>query len=561
LQLDGSLWTLMKQGQPKVPTIVKYLGELAAKHYKDAETKVKVGIDPFVHPASFAKDLKEAFKDAAKTELSLEDTEIGELVTSNPNLIDPIWGDARPEVPFSAFRVHPLEYAGVKVEDKIKAIRKEMESKKATLSVFSALDDVVYLFNVRAMGDVDTCPVGIAYATVSNDEVTLYCDSRKVESKSVQDHLKEITIKPYDDIVKDIQTHCETKGNKVWVDTSRANYAISSVIPKNALVDNQNAVTPMKACKNEAELEGMRKAHVVDGAAMANFMAWLEDRIVVQGKSVSEVEIDEVLTGCRAEQPGFLECSFPTIAGVGSNAAIIHYRAKEDDLMKYLDTTQPILIDSGGQYTYGTTDVTRTWHFGEATDEFKDTYTRVLKGNIGVDSMTFPENVPGFVLDVFARKSLWEAGKDYGHGTGHGVGAALNVHEGPFGISPRFGNLEGLKRGMVVSNEPGYYEDGNFGIRIENLLEMQFVNPEHNKESEVSEDEAKSAEKKFLMFKKLTMIPIQKNLINVDLMTPTELDWLDAYHAEVFAKVSPLLEADSPAMKWLQKSCEKIDRS
>ena len=143
------------------------------------------------------------------------------------------------------------------VEDKIKAIRKEMESKKATLSVFSALDDVVYLFNVRAMGDVDTCPVGIAYATVSNDQVTLYCDSRKVESESVQDHLKEITIKPYDDIVKDIQTHCETKGNKVWVDTSRANYAISSVIPKNALVDNQNAVTPMKACKNEAELEGM----------------------------------------------------------------------------------------------------------------------------------------------------------------------------------------------------------------------------------------------------------------------------------------------------------------
>jgi Xaa-Pro aminopeptidase len=344
------------------------------------------------------------------------------------------------------------------------------------------------------------------------------------------------------------------------MDTSRANVALSAVIPKSALVDNQNAVTPMKARKNDAELEGMRQAHIVDGAAMAKFMAWLEDTIVVQGRSVSEVEIDEVLTGCRAEQPGFLECSFPTIAGVGPNAAIIHYRAKNDDIMKSLDTTRPILIDSGGQYTYGTTDVTRTWHFGEGTEEFKDTYTRVLKGHIGVDTMTYPENIPGFVLDVLARKSLWEAGKDYGHGTGHGVGAALNVHEGPFGISPRFANLEGLKNSMVVSNEPGYYEDGNFGIRIENLLEIQYVKPEHNEEKE-SEEESSATEKKFLKFAKLTMIPIQKNLIDLSLMTHAELDWLDAYHEEVSAKVGPLLEADSPAMKWLQKSCEKIDRS
>lgn len=432
-----------------------------------------------------------------------------------------------------------------------------MESKKATLAVFGALDDVAYLLNVRAMGDVDTCPVGIAYATVSNDEVVLYCDPRKVESSEVQEHLKEVTIKLYDDIVEDVKTHCEKAENKVWIDSSRSNLAISSVIPESALVDTQNAVTPMKACKNEAELEGMRKAHVVDGAAMAKFIAWLEDTIVEQGKSVSEVEIDEVLTGCRAEQPGFLECSFPTIAGVGPNAAIIHYRAKEDEVMKYLDASQPILIDSGGQYTYGTTDVTRTWHFGEGTDEFKDTYTRVLKGNIGVDSMIFPEDTPGFVLDVFARKALWEAGKDYGHGTGHGVGAALNVHEGPHGISPRFANKEGLKNGMIVSNEPGYYEDGNFGIRIENLLEMQYVNPEHNK---ANSEEGTTAEKKFLKFGRLTMIPIQKNLIKLELMTREELDWLDTYHAEVFEKVNPLLEPGSPAMKWLQKSCEKIDR-
>jgi Xaa-Pro aminopeptidase len=173
--------------------------------------------------------------------------------------------------------------------------------------------------------------------------------------------------------------------------------------------------------------------------------------------------------------------------------------------------------------------------------------------------MTFPENIPGFVLDVFARKALWEDGKDYGHGTGHGVGAALNVHEGPFGIAPRFTNLEGLKKGMVVSNEPGYYDDGRFGIRIENLLEMQYVNPEHDNPSEQGEE--KAGEKKFLKFAKLTMIPIQKNLINVDLMTKQELDWLDSYHEEVYAKVGPLLDSDSPALKWLEKSCSEIDRS
>ena len=590
LQIDGTLWTLMKQGQPKVPNIPKWLGELAAKRYKAAQSNeqspisngetppvvkehtgmspstLKVGIDPFVHPASFAKELKDAFDEAAKAELDADDDNplvIGELVTSHSNLVDPIWGDSRPEVPSSPFRVHPLEYAGVSVEDKVSKIRKEMKEKKASLSVFCTLDDVAYLLNVRAMGDVDTCPVGIAYATVSNEGVTLYCDPRKVQSKEVQEHLKHVTLKPYDDIVSDIQSHVQqAKGNKVWLDTSRANYALASVIPKSALVDSQNAITPMKACKNKAELEGMRRAHIVDGAAMAKFMAEMTERIVEKGESISEVEVDKILTGYRAEQPGFLECSFPTIAGVGSNAAIIHYRAKEGDLLKHLDTTQPMLLDSGGQYTYGTTDVTRTWHFGTPTEEFKEVYTRVLKGNIGVDSMIFPENIPGFVLDVMARKALWEIGKDYGHGTGHGVGAALNVHEGPFSISPRFTNLEGLKKGMVVSNEPGYYEDGNFGIRIENLLEMTYVKPEHNEESSEDEEKnSKSAEKKYLKFQKLTMIPIQKNLIKLELMTDTELDWLDAYHEEVLTKVSPHLEVGSPAMKWLQRSCEKIDRT
>ncbi|KAL7483195.1 hypothetical protein ACHAW6_008849 [Cyclotella cf. meneghiniana] len=587
LRLDPKHWTLMKQGQPKVPTIIKFLSKFATEHYKSQGMPLKVGIDPYVHSASFAKELNEAFEKAARDfEVNHTDgtaeaagTLNGDVAKSpvigvidtlegKPNLVDSIW-DGRPELPKNPFRVQPLKYAGMTVADKVEKIRSEMTEKKATLAVFGALDDVAYLFNVRCMGDVETCPVGIAYATVSHDEVTLYCDQEKVQPNEVSAHLTEakVTVKPYDQIVSDIKYHISSNTrNKVWLDSTRSNYAVSRVIPNSSLIDAQNPITPMKACKNPSEMEGMRRAHIVDGAAMANFMAWLEHTLLVEERSVSEVEIDEVLTGYRAQQPGFYEVSFPTIAGVGSNGAIVHYRAAEgSELLKYLDKTQPILIDSGGQYEYGTTDVTRTWHFGESpSEEFKEMYTRVLKGNIGVDSMIFPENTPGFVLDVFARKSLWEAGKDYGHGTGHGVGAALNVHEGPHSISPHWANKEVLKKGMVTSNEPGFYDDGNFGIRIENLLEIVDVNSSNadatTNDEEPPSKKQKTQGKKFLKFAKLTMIPIQKNLINLDLMTESELDWLDAYHDEVFRKVSPLLEESSPAMNWLIKSCSKIER-
>lgn len=577
LRLDANYWTLMKQGQPKIPTITKFLADLATSHYTTHSKPLRVGMDAYVHAASFAKELNEAF-DAAAEDIMEGDVPpiIAEIDTldGKQDLVDSIWED-RPDLPKNPFRVHPMKYAGMSVQDKVTKIRSEMTEKKATMTVFSALDDIAYLFNVRCMGDVETCPVGIAYATISQDEVALYCDPEKVAPAEVSEHMKEagVTIKPYGEIVSDIESHLSGgKKNKVWLDNGRSNYALSRVIPEASLIDAQNPVTPMKACKNEAEMEGMRQAHIVDGAAMAHFMAWLENAIVKEKRTVSEVEVDEVLTGFRAKQPGFKEVSFPTIAGVGANGAIVHYRAAEgSDLLKYLDTTQPILIDSGGQYEYGTTDVTRTWHFGENPDEeFRELYTRVLKGNIGVDSMVFPENTPGFVLDVFARKALWEIGKDYGHGTGHGVGAALNVHEGPHSISPRWGNKEVLKAGMVTSNEPGFYDDGNFGIRIENLLEIVEVSrseeatngEKHGEQPPNKKQKVAAAEgKKFLKFGKLTLIPIQKNLIKIEIMTEDELDWLDCYHQEVLQKVKPLLEEGSAAMEWLVKSCEPIKRN
>jgi len=406
MQLDFEHWTLMKQGQKKTPTITAFLTKLA-KEKKNGEGKFRVGIDAFVHSASFCKELNEALEKENGIVCPLE--ELGQT----ENLVDEIWGDSRPALPSSAFRVHPLEYAGASVSEKLSSIRKKMKKLDATLSVFSTLDDIAYLLNVRA-SDVDCNPVGVAYCTVSMDSATLYCDeSNKLTDDGVRDQLRDagVVVAPYETLLDDVRNHVAEENSKVWVDTAHSNYAIASVIPKDSLIDKQNAVTPMKACKNENEMDGMRKAHIVDGVAMAEFMEWLENEVVNNGRKISEVELDIVLCAARARQPGYIEPSFPTIAGVGSNGAIIHYRAKEDELMKYFGTDEPILIDSGGQYEYGTTDVTRTWHLGEATEEFKEYYTRVLKGNIGVDSMVWPENTPGFVLDVFARKALWDIGK------------------------------------------------------------------------------------------------------------------------------------------------------
>lgn len=258
------------------------------------------------------------------------------------------------------------------------------------------------------------------------------------------------------------------------------------------------------------------------------------------------------------KEEGFVDVSFPTIAGVGSNGAIIHYSAKPDsDLLKVFSKQTPILIDSGAQYQYGTTDVTRSWHFGGelVPHRYKEMYTRVLKGNIALDSCIFPENTPGMAIDALARMALWQIGEDYGHGTGHGVGAALNVHEGPMSISPRWGNTNGLKVGHIVSNEPGYYQVGEFGIRIENLLEVTPVG-----EEEPNAGSPKTGKKTFVTFKKLTMIPIQKDLILVDLMTNTEMDWLDDYHQTVWENVGPLLEDGTLAKEWLMEACSPIQR-
>lgn len=369
------------------------------------------------------------------------------------------------------------------------------------------------------------------------------------------------------------------------------------------MVSKPSPITLWKALKNPVELEGMRAAHLRDGAflggvwgraglcfycwvdgrtaeriadwwdkqttqhhpptqtlshplnpnthpqiqpgaAEVEFLAWLD--AAVQTRAVSELEIDEVLTNFRARRDKFLGLSFDTIAGVGPNGAVIHYRATPESNGK-MTRDMMLLLDSGAQYADGTTDVTRTVHFGAPTEEQREAFTRVLQGHIGIDTAVFPEGTPGFVLDAYARRALWAAGLDYAHGTGHGVGAALNVHEGPQGISFNFANQTPLQPGMVLSNEPGYYAAGAWGIRIENLL---VVVEKAGLGGPGGKDPRK---RKFLGFERLTHIPISKRLIKRELLTPEEVRWLDEYHAEVWARVGPLVESEE-ARAWLREA-------
>lgn len=513
--------------------------------FRDSCVFVRAGrVCQSVHPSSFVRELVAAVSPQGGTVTELDE---------NENPVDAVWPD-RPALPATPFRVHPLQYAGASVAEKLSLVSAEMAARTATLAVFAALDDVAYLLNLRA-ADVACCPVGTAYCTVGRDgTATLYCnaDAKIAPGGEVAAHLAAagVGVRAYGAVADDVAAHADADaGHRVWLDTSSCNHALARRVPADRLVDAQTAVQGMKAVKNAAEIDGMVEAHLRDGVAMAEFMGWLEAEVRAGG-TVSEVEIHQILTAARARQAGFLEPSFASIAGVGPNGAVVHYTATDGPDLRHCTPNVPLLLDSGGQYACGTTDVTRTWHFGTPGAAFGAMYTRVLRGHIALDTAVWPEGTPGFVLDAFARQHLWRAGADYGHGTGHGVGAALNVHEGPMGISRKFENQEPLKEGMVLSNEPGYYVPGEYGIRIENLVLVRRA------------DVGTTGGKKFFKFEKLTMIPIQtKGLVNVDDLTEGELDWIDDYHQEVWEKVGARMADGTIGKEWLRRNCDKIRRT
>lgn len=520
-QLEGSGISLMKQGEPATPSITAFL---ASKLRKGS----RVGVDPAIMTHAQYMTLQ-----ASLAERGLK------LVSVKKNFVDALWAD-QPPIPLDKIQVHPVKFAGETYQAKLKKLRAVMHDAGAKAHVITMLDAIAWLFNIRGT-DVAYNPVAIAFAIVTDKQATLYTAREKVTPKLRRTFGKHVQLKPYEDFQKGLKQLAGGRG-KIWVDGATVNqWTIDTLGAKTKLIKRDSPITLMKACKNPMEIEGARAAHIRDGAAMVNFLSWLE-REVEKG-TVTEISAAEKLAEFRAEQDFYRGLSFETISGYAGHGAIVHYASTPRTNVK-LKPEGIYLIDSGGQYLDGTTDITRTICLGNPTDEQKDRFTRVLKGHIAVAMARFPKGTAGAQLDSFARRPLWEAGLDYGHGTGHGVGSYLNVHEGPHSVSPKRAVTVQLRPGMVFSNEPGYYKAGRYGFRTENMV---FV----------AEDKAASRKgQTFYCLKQLTFVPIDTKLIEVGLLTDMEIAWVNGYHAAVRKKLLPLL--DRKAAAWLRKATRPI---
>ncbi|KAJ3526017.1 hypothetical protein NMY22_g10335 [Coprinellus aureogranulatus] len=538
-QLDDN-WTLMKQGLPDVPTWQEFL-------HKNLDGSLKIGIDPTIISADDAKDIKKDLE-PKKSELV--------LLKSNP--VDEVWGSDRPARPQNPVFHLDEKYSGQSFKDKIAKVREEIEKNKGKALVVSMLDEVAWLFNLRG-SDIDFNPVFFAYAAVEADRTLLFIESKQLDDAAQAYLGKDVEIRPYEEIFtylnslpKALSLDGSKDGPKILV-PAKASLAIAEAIQPSSSSSNvhyyktiPSPVAALKAIKNATEIEGFRQSHIRDGVALARYFAWLEEALN-EGKGVNEWEGAEVLENYRKELDLFKGLSFTTISGTGPNGAIIHYSPDPKDCA-VIKKEQVYLCDSGAQFLDGTTDVTRTWHFGTPTPEEKRSFTRVLQGHIAIDTAIFPTGTTGFVIDSWARRYLWQDGLDYRHGTGHGVGHFLNVHEGPQGIGVRIAyNNTALKPGMTVTNEPGYYEDGKYGIRIENVLLVKEANTPNN-----------FGQKGYLGFENVTMCPIHTKLVDVSLLTEPEKKWLNDYHKEVWEKISPLLQNDTRALEWLKRETAAI---
>ncbi|EIM81949.1 Creatinase/aminopeptidase [Stereum hirsutum FP-91666 SS1] len=526
-QLDHN-WTLMKSGLPDVPTWQDFIAKSLPK-------TLKIGIDP-------------ELIGAAEKKASFPDTHF----IFSENLVDKVWGSERPPRPKNPTFPLDIKFAGQSHAEKLDKLREELRRKDAHAMVVTMLDEIAWLFNMRG-SDIDFNPVFFAYAVVTLDKALLFINPEQVDDK-LRQHLGSHTeIKVYTGffkhlkwLVDDIKSFT-TSSPKILLG-DKASVAVAEAIGTSNIEITRSPVADLKAIKNPTELEGFRNSHIRDGAALVRYFAWLEERLSSkEAGEINEFDAAGVLEKFRSELDLFKGLSFPTISSTGPNGAIIHY-SPEPHGSAIVKKDQIYLCDSGAQFLDGTTDVTRTWHFGTPTAEEKRAFTRVLQGHIAIDSAIFPNGTSGYIIDTWARRPLWQDGLDYRHGTGHGVGHFLNVHEGPQGLGTRIAyNNTPLKTGMTVSNEPGYYADGRFGIRIENVVLVREAKTPNN-----------FGGKGFLGFEHVTMCPIHKKLVDAELLTVKEREWLDAYHKEVWEKVSPLLKGDSKTLEWLERECSPL---
>ena len=486
-----------------------------------------VGFDPWLHTVSEIERMRAALKPAGIT---------FKPVRRNP--IDTLWGRERPEPPLGPVQPHPMKYAGRTAETKIAALQKTLKDDGQDAIVLTSPDSVCWLFNIRGH-DVPHNPVVLAFAVVpAQGKPELFVAPEKL-TRDVRQHLDGVVKLQSPDALKSRLQALRKAGKAVRLDHDRAAWALARALGRSA-VRGADPCVAMKAIKNAAEIKGARAAHVRDGVAVARFLAWL-DAAIADGTSVDEIQAVTALEEQRAATGALKEISFDTISGSGPNGAIVHYRVTEATNRK-LRTGELFLIDSGAQYLDGTTDITRTVAIGTPSPEMRERFTLVLKGHIAIATTRFPKGTRGLDLDPFARRALWAHGLDYDHGTGHGIGSYLSVHEGPQSIS-RAGTAA-IEPGMIISNEPGYYKEGAYGIRIENLvLVIGPATPE-------------GGEKDVMAFETLTLVPIDRRLVVKELLTPDELRWLDAYHARVAAEIGPHI--DGAARTWLEAATQPI---
>ncbi|KAJ7056201.1 Creatinase/aminopeptidase [Mycena amicta] len=524
-QLDEN-WTLMKQGLPDVPTWQEFLS-------KKLEASSRIGIDATLISATDAEALTKALKPKGS-----------ELVSLSNNPVDSVWAETRPARPTSRIALLDVKFSGESHLSKIKRLREELSkrSPKASAMVVTMLDEVAWLFNLRG-ADIAYNPVFFAYAVITMDKATLFVNPEQLDEETRSALGDEVEVQSYESFFGALKS-LAVDGSVLLGDKS--SLAVAEAVGEGKYTLALSPVAELKSIKNSTELEGFRQSHIRDGAALAQYFAWLEEQLN-NGVVLNESQAADKLEEYRSELDLFMGLSFPTISSTGPNGAIIHYCPDANDCA-VVKKDQIYLCDSGAQFFDGTTDVTRTWHFGTPTDEEKRAFTRVLQGHIAIDTAIFPTGTTGYLLDPFARKFLWQDGLDYRHGTGHGVGHYLNVHEGPHGMGVRIAyNSTPLKPGMTVSNEPGYYADGRFGIRIENIVLVRKADTPNN-----------FGNKGFLGFEHVTMCPIQTKLIDQSVFSAEEVRWINAYHAEVLAKVGGLVKHDERALEWLKRECAPI---
>lgn len=517
-QLEDTEYQLMRLKMEGTPTIAEWLG----KELQDVQSP-EVGLDGMVNSYNYVKDLSCSLRKLG-----------GITLRTNLDPLEQIW-ENRPSLPANPVEIQPLEYAGETLASKVVRIRKSLRELHADGMLVSALDDIAWTLNLRGT-DVHCNPVFVSYLLIESDKVSLFVDDNKL-SPEVKQYLQDnqVSLYNYNKVEKCLESYSEYN---ILLDGDETSYYLWKTVKCQEIVAAASPIPAMKAVKNKAEIEGYRSAMLKDGVAMVKFLKWLKPAVEAGGQT--EISIDEKLTSLRAEQKLFRDISFDTIAGYAQHGAIVHYEATpETDVV--LKPEGLILIDSGAQYQDGTTDITRTIALGGVSEEMKHIYTLVLKAHIQLELVKFPDGASGTQLDAVGRECMWREGYNFLHGTGHGVGSYLCVHEGPHQIRMEWMPTP-LRAGMTLTDEPGLYLAGKFGVRIENtVLISDYMSTEFGK---------------FLQIEPLTLCPIDTTPIDVDMLLPEEIDWLNAYHHSVYEKLSPFLDEEEKI--WLENATKPI---